>query len=62
MDSKPWYKSKTVWTAIIGSALAAVPPVSAALGHPVVVPDCAYKILSMFGLYAVRDGMGKPIE
>ena len=62
MDGKPGWQSKTVWTAIIGAILAGVGPVSQALGHPIAVPAWAYEVLASFGLYAVRDGMGKPLQ
>jgi len=52
MDGKSWYKSKSVWTAILGVALGAVQPVSTALGHPVVIPTWAYEVLGGFGVYA----------
>ena len=62
MDSKTKWKSKTVWAAIVGVCLGAVQPISAALGHPVVVPAWVYEVLGAFGLYALRSGIGKPLE
>jgi len=49
---KPWYKSKTIWTAVIGGVLG----VLHAFG--VVVPEWVYTILIAFGLVAVRDAIG----
>jgi len=62
MDGKKIYTSKTFWTAIIGVLLGAVQPISAAIGHPVEVPAWTYEILGAFGLYAIRDGIGKPLK
>ena len=62
MDLKERFKSKTVWTAILGVVLGAIQPVSAALGHPIVVPAWVYEVLGAFGLYALRDGIGKPLQ
>ena len=59
---KERFKSKTVWTAIIGGILAMVGPVSTALGHPVAVPEWVYGILGSFGLYSLRDGIGKTLQ
>ena len=61
-DEKSKWKSKTFWTAIIGVMLGAVQPISAALGHPVEVPTWVYEVLVAFGLYAVRDGIGKKLK
>lgn len=49
--------SKAKLTAVIGVILAAIPPVSAAWGHPIVIPDYVYKILAAAGLWAVRDSI-----
>ena len=61
MTGKSWYKSKTVWTAVIYAILNAVPPISTAVGHPVEIPPFVFRILEAFGLYSVRDGMGKAL-
>jgi hypothetical protein len=58
MDSKSKWKSKAVWAAIIAAILGAIQPVSAALGHPIVVPTWVYEVLAAFGLYAIRDAQG----
>lgn len=62
LEGKSKWQSKAVWTAIIGAVLAAVQPVSTALGHPIVVPPWVYEVLGSIGLYALRDGIGKPLE
>ena len=62
MDEKSIWKSKTVWTAIIGVVLGAVQPISSAIGHPVEVPMWVFQVLGAFGLYGVRDGIGKPLQ
>lgn len=49
--------SKAKLTAIIGVILAAIPPLSAAWGHPIEVPDYVYKILAASGLWAIRDSI-----
>lgn len=56
MDTKPWYQSKTIWTAIIGVLLGAVQPISAAFGHPITVPNWVFEVLGAAGLYSVRTG------
>ncbi len=50
----PWYKSKTIWSALIGVVLGAIQPVSAALGHPIVVPTWVFELLAGMGLYSLR--------
>jgi hypothetical protein len=62
MDGKSKWQSKSVWTAIIAVLLGAVQPISTALGHPVVVPTWVYEVLAGFGLYALRDGLNKPLQ
>lgn len=62
MNGKSKWKSKAVWTAIVGVVLGAVQPISAALGHPIEIPAWVYQVLGAFGLYAVRDGIGNPIK
>jgi len=62
METKSKWKSKAVWTAIIGVVLGAIQPVSTALGHPIAVPIWVYEILGFYGLYALRDGQGKTIQ
>ena len=50
---KNWYKSKTVWTAIVVGVLGVVQ----ALG--VGVPEWLYAVLGALGLYGVRDAIKK---
>ncbi len=61
MDGKKWYQSKAVWTAITGAILGGIQPISTAFGHPITVPAWVYETLGAFGLYAVRDSIGKPL-
>ena len=62
METKPKWKSKAVWAAVLAGVLGMVQPVSTALGHPIVVPAWVYEVLGAFGLYALRDGQGKPLQ
>lgn len=48
MKNKQWYKSKTIWAAII----AAIVGILQAFGVP--IPNEAYAILGALGLYGVR--------
>ena len=50
---KAWYKSKTIWTAVVVCAA------SIAGEFGVEVPESVYGILAAFGLYGVRDAVGK---
>ena len=61
MNGKRWFESKTVWVAIVGAILGAIQPVSAAAGHPVIVPAWVYEVLGAFGIYGLRVG-DKPIQ
>ena len=54
VDTKSWYKSKSIWTAIFGVVLGAVQPISNALGHPVVIPSWVFELLAGMGLYSLR--------
>ena len=49
--------SKAKLTAVIGVILTAIPPLSAAWGHPIIIPDYIYKILAAAGLWSVRDAI-----
>jgi hypothetical protein len=51
--NKQWYKSKTVWAAIVAGVLG----VLQAIG--LIVPEFVYVILGSFGLYGLRDAMKK---
>ena len=52
---KQWWKSKTVWT----SAIAGVVGVLQAAGVIDQVPELVWQLLAAFGLYGVRDAVGK---
>ncbi len=52
---KAWYKSKTVWTSVV----AGVVGVLQAAGVVEAVPDVVWQLLAAFGLYGVRDAVGK---
>jgi hypothetical protein len=49
-----WYKSKSIWVAVIGAILGAVQPISAAFGHPIVIPNWVFELLAGMGLYSLR--------
>ena len=50
---KAWWKSKTIWTAVVVCAA------SIAGEFGIEVPEAVYGILAAFGLYGVRDAVGK---
>ena len=52
---KAWWKSKTVWTSVV----AGVVGVAQAAGVIEAVPDVVWQLLAAFGLYGVRDAVGK---
>ena len=52
---KEWYKSKTIWTSVIAGAVG----VLQAAGIVDQVPDLVWTLLASFGLYGVRDAVGK---
>ena len=52
---KAWYKSKTVWTSVV----AGVVGVLQAVGVVEAVPEVVWTLLAAFGLYGVRDAVGK---
>jgi hypothetical protein len=52
---KAWYKSKTVWTSVIAGAVG----VLQAAGVIEAVPEVVWTLLAAFGLYGVRDAVGK---
>lgn len=52
-ETKPWYQSKGIWTAIIGGLLGLYGAVSAI--HPLpAIPTWVYTLLASMGLYALR--------
>jgi len=52
---KAWWKSKTVWTSVV----AGVVGVLQAVGVVEAVPEVVWTVLASFGLYSVRDAVGK---
>lgn len=54
--TKPAWKSRTFWIAVVGVVLGAIQPISAALGHPITVPTYVYEVLAGMGLYTLRAG------
>ena len=52
---KAWYKSKTIWTSVV----AGVVGVLQAVGIVEAVPEVVWTLLAAFGLYGVRDAVGK---
>ncbi len=52
---KAWYKSKTVWTSVV----AGVVGVAQAASVVEAVPEVVWTLLAAFGLYGVRDAVGK---
>ena len=52
---KAWYKSKTIWTSVV----AGVVGVAQAAGVIDQVPELVWQLLAAFGLYGVRDAVGK---
>ena len=60
METKKWFKSKTLWCALVTSILGAVQPMSTALGHPISIPPWVLEVLGGLGLWGLRTG-DKPI-
>ena len=52
---KECYKSKTIWTSVV----AGVVGVLQAAGVVDQVPEIVWTLLASFGLYSVRDAVGK---
>ena len=52
---KAWWKSKTIWTSVIAGAVG----VLQAAGVVEAVPEVVWTLLAAFGLYGVRDAVGK---
>jgi len=55
LQDKAWWKSKTIWTSVI----AGVVGVLQAAGYVDQVPEVVWTLLASFGLYSVRDAVGK---
>lgn len=60
METKKWYQSKALLSAITMIVVGAVQPISTALGHPVTVPQWIIDVLIGMGIYGIRTG-DKPI-
>jgi len=54
MKDKVWYLSKTVWSAIV---IAGIAIYTTYTGQP--VPEFIYPLAGAFGLYGLRDAVGK---
>lgn len=53
MDSKPWYQSKTLWTAVIGAIVGIYGAISTI--HPLPeIPTWVYTLLGSMGLWGLR--------
>jgi|TARA_B100000953_G_scaffold266543_1_gene234757 uncharacterized membrane protein len=50
---KAWYKSKTIWTAVVVCAA------SIAGEFGIEIPESVFGVLAALGLYGVRDAVGK---
>ena len=50
---KSWYKSKTIWTAVVVCAA------SIAGEFGIEIPESVFGVLAALGLYGVRDAVGK---
>ena len=53
MQNKKWYKSKTIWTAIV----VCVASIAGEFG--IEIPQAVYGVLAALGLYGVRDAVDK---
>ena len=54
MDTKKWYKSKTIWASIVTVILGGIGPISTAFGHPIAIPEWVISLLVGMGLYTAR--------
>lgn len=53
MPTKPWYQSKTIWTAVVGALIGIYGAIAAV--HPLPpVPSWVLTILGSLGLYGLR--------
>ena len=53
METKKWYASKTLWTAIITVLVTAYNGVAPGQDWPA-IPEAVYALLGAFGLYSLR--------
>ncbi len=60
VETKKWYQSKAVWSALVTALLGAIQPVSAAFGHPIAVPLWIIEVLAGLGIYGIRTA-DKPV-
>jgi hypothetical protein len=61
VDTKKWYQSKTIWTAVVTGIVGIVQAVGTATGHNINIPTWVYDVLGAVGLYSLRTG-DKPIQ
>jgi len=53
METKPWYQSKTMWTAVVSGLVGVYQAVSTI--HPLPpIPPFVYTLLAALGLYGLR--------
>ena len=53
METKPWYQSKTIWTAVIGALVGIYGAISSV--HPLpAIPEWLLTLLASAGLYGLR--------
>lgn len=50
METKPWYQSKSIWTAVIGALIGLYNAIGAVKNLPP-VPDWIFTILGAIGIY-----------
>ena len=60
METKKWYQSKAVLSAVLMAIVGAIQPISTAVGHPIEVPHWIIEVLTGLGIYGIRTG-DKPI-
>jgi hypothetical protein len=60
-ETKEWWKSKTIWTAVVTALLGVAQAVGQQTGHPLQIPSYVYEVLAGLGLYSLRTG-DKPIS
>lgn len=50
----PWYRSRTIWAAVVTVIIGGITPVSTAFGHPIQIPEWVLSLLVGMGLYTAR--------
>ena len=53
-ESIPWYKSRTIWAAVVTVIIGGITPISTAFGHPIQIPEWVLSLLVGMGLYTAR--------